>query len=85
MQTTKDTLKEQLKKSILNVSFRKKDDTVRDMKCTLIESYLPKVEKTDEPKKEKKDNPNTVSVWDLDKNSWRSFRLDSIIKVETYE
>jgi hypothetical protein len=83
METTKDTLKEQLKTSILNVTFRKKDDTIRDMKCTLLETYLPKLEQKSEVKKEKAENNNNISVWDIDKNSWRSFRLDSIIKIET--
>ena len=83
MEKTKDTLKEQLKNNILLVTFRKTDDTIRDMKCTLMESYLPKVEITETTEKTKKGNPNIVSVWDLDKNSWRSFRLDSIIKIET--
>lgn len=83
MEKTKDTLKEQLKNNVLLVTFRKTDDTIRDMKCTLMESFLPKVEIIETTGKTKKDNPNIVSVWDLDKNSWRSFRLDSIIKIET--
>jgi hypothetical protein len=28
--------------------------------------------------KVRKQNLDVVSVWDLDKNAWRSFRLDSV-------
>jgi hypothetical protein len=26
----------------------------------------------------KAENPNTISVWDIENNGWRSFRLDSV-------
>lgn len=28
------------------------------------------------------DNPNIVSVWDLDNQAWRSFRVDSVLSLE---
>lgn len=65
-----------LKMHTVDLTFRKKDDTIREMKCTLIESMLPVIEKkTDRVRKE---NNDALSVFDLEKNEWRSFRYDSI-------
>ena len=35
--------------------------------------------------KEKKVNPNTLSVWCLDKKEWRSFRVANVTNVEISE
>jgi hypothetical protein len=49
------------------------------MKCTLVESKLPVVEKkTDRVRKE---NDDVISVFDLEKNEWRSCRYDSIKQI----
>ena len=49
------------------------------MTCTLLADKLPPLES----KKEPRESTNTISVWDLEKNNWRSFRLDSILSVNT--
>ena len=68
-----------LKTETVCLTFRKKDDTIREMKCTLIESKLPVVEKkTDRVRKE---NDDLISVFDLEKNEWRSCRYDSIKQI----
>jgi len=77
MKVTKVKLKKMLQKDALTVVFTKKDGTERIMNCTLQESHLPTVEKNEDSRKENKD---VLSVWDLDVNDWRSFRLDSIKK-----
>ena len=62
----------------VGISFEKKDGTLRDMKCTLKE--VPSYEKkTDTVRKENKD---VLSVFDLEKMEWRSFRLDSIKEIK---
>jgi len=38
---TKDEIKNQLKNNIGTIKFKKKDDSVRVMKCTLSEELLP--------------------------------------------
>jgi len=77
---TKDEFKQQLKTSIGTVKFRKADQTIREMSCTLSETLLPKMEiKEDYTPKIKTDNPNNLRVWDLDKQAWRAFRLDSVM------
>lgn len=76
----KDWLGDKLKHMDAKVTFTKKDGTERIMKCTLREDAIkPYEKKTD---KEKNKNEETLSVWDLDKNQWRSFRYDSIKEVQ---
>ena len=68
-----------LNSGIVNVKFTKTDGSERDMKCTLMEAMVkPHERKTD---REKKLNDNIISVWDVDKEAWRSFRYDSIISI----
>ena len=88
MTTTKQELKDLLKKKIVQITFKKKDGTERVMKCTLKENILPVVEAR-EPKHIKKDNENVITVWDLEKEAFRSFRVDSVtdyhVVTEGYE
>jgi predicted DNA-binding transcriptional regulator YafY len=37
------------------------------------------------PKQEKKQNTDVMSVWCLDKKSWRSFRISNIISAKVKE
>lgn len=76
---TKSELQKELKLSIGKIKFRKKDETIREMSCTLSENFLPKLEWSKEQKSLKTENEEVVSVWDLDKLAWRSFRLDSLL------
>ena len=74
------------------VEFTKINGEVRTMPCTLNESLiLPApvhVTNTDNPvdfpapKKEKKQNPDVMSVWCLDKKEWRSFRIANVISAK---
>ena len=68
-----------LKDGPVHVKFTKADGTERNMKCTLKEELiLPYETKTDRTRKL---NEEVVAVYDLEKESWRSFRLDSIREV----
>ena len=83
---TKDEFKKILKEAVVTVNFKKKDNTKRKMVCTLNEDYLPDL--SDEitegvSKKSKTESADAISVWDLEKQAWRSFRIDSIINYET--
>lgn len=76
---SKSTIKHMLQSGVVNVKFTKSDGTERDMRCTLMETYIkPHEKKTD---REKKVNEDVVSVWDVEKEGWRSFRYDSIINI----
>lgn len=78
----KHELKQILQNGVVTVVFTKADGTERHMKCTLIPEYIPA---TMQPKQQlltestqRPENPNLVSVWDIESAGWRSFRLDTI-------
>lgn len=79
---TKDEFKKLLKNTVVTVNFKKKDDTLRKMICTLNEEYLPETEER-ENKRTKSESSEAIAVWDIEKRAWRSFRLDSIVDYET--
>ena len=83
--TSKEDLIKLLKQKVVTIKFRKKDDSIRKMVCTLSEDYLPEPEEVIEgnEKRTKKENPNTLPVWDLEKLAWRSFRVDSVVEYES--
>lgn len=81
-----DWLVEKLKKQIVTVSFTKTDGSRRVMKCTLKDEYLPP--KTVEQLaaasgllKKKNRSPDMITVWDVEKNDWRSFKLTTVTGV----
>lgn len=82
---SKEDLVKLLKQKVVTIKFKKKDDTLRKMVCTLSEDYLPEPEPLaeGEVKRTKKENPNTLPVWDLEKLAWRSFRVDSVVEYES--
>lgn len=89
---TKEEFIKLLKEKVVTVKFKKKDNTIRRMVCTLSEEYLPDPEEKSygeirhEVKVEytkRKENPNSLPVWDLEKLAWRSFRIDSVVEYET--
>jgi hypothetical protein len=74
---TKSKLIDILSNQIVQIKFKKKDQTERIMNCTLrediVKPYVKKTEKTKIPA-----NENVLPVWDLEKNAFRSFRIDSL-------
>lgn len=77
MSTNRDTFNDLLKRKIVQIKFKKKDGTERVMKCTLREDVVPVYEKKTE--RVKKTNDGVLAVWDLEKDSFRSFKLESLI------
>lgn len=69
-----------LKTDLVTVRFEKKDGTIREMHCTLMERKIPE-EKTPNGKG-KKQSLDALAVFDIEKQEWRSFRFDSIKQVE---
>lgn len=76
----KDWLISHLKYGPVTVTFKKKDGTLREMNCTLKSELAKDYEKKTE--RTKTVNEETCPVFDLDKQEWRSFRFDSVTKVE---
>ena len=65
------------------VTFTKKDGTIRTMLCTLKEKYLPPhpaIEETYSLSKALSASNHIVTVWDLEKKDWRSFKYDSVLE-----
>lgn len=65
------------------IKFRKVDGSLRTMQCTLNQSLIPPpvVEKTATTTSTRKQSEDIITVFDTEKQDWRSFRLDSIIEV----
>lgn len=72
------TLKETLVSGIATVTFEKADGSLREMRCTLQSTYLPQPQLLQEGMTPRKENLDTLAVWDIDAGGWRSFRMDSI-------
>jgi hypothetical protein len=70
---SKASLIDMLQNNIYVIKFKKLNGETREMTCTLMEEFLP----TSKYKKTK----NSISVWDTDKNAWRSFRYTNLISV----
>jgi hypothetical protein len=82
-----DIGREELKNKLLNgiavLEFTKSDGSDRKMCCTLLESEIPQEKK---PKNiGKRENLEILSVFDLEKQDWRSFKLDSLKSVLFFE
>jgi hypothetical protein len=76
----RDTVLNDLRKNVVEVTFIKVDGTTRLMRCTLDPMHLPKtyIEEEHKEKTFHKENPNVISAWDVQKGGWRSFRIDSV-------
>ena len=87
----RDWIKSLLQKSEITVTFVKADGTDREMLCTLNwEKIPPDAVKLSSPVdgivKESKKSPtdpnlNSIRVFDVEKQEWRSFRFDRIKKI----
>lgn len=75
---SKEEIVNTLKNNICTVSFTKVNGETRDMLCTLKEDIVPKYERKTPVKETADKEKTTLSVWCMDKNAWRSFRIDSV-------
>ena len=85
---SRDWLKTLLQERVVGVTFTKKDGTERVMQATLSENLIPKAPihatNTNNPidfSKTKKINTEVQPVFDIEAQSWRSFRWDSIKQI----
>lgn len=82
---TKNEMYEILKTSIASITFLKVDGTERKMKCSLNPKFLPEQLDMEEYISKKNKNDSVIAVWDIEKEGWRSFRVDSVKEFEVYE
>lgn len=64
-----------LQEGVAVVRFTKADGTTANKKYTLMESLIPRGAENDGGL-----NPATVTAYDIEKNAWRSFRVDSLLE-----
>jgi hypothetical protein len=86
--TRRAMIVEALKTKTCEVVFTKVDGSLREMPCTLDPRVIPPPPvhetNTDNPidfPKVKKENPAVMSVWCTDKEAWRSFRIDNVLRI----
>lgn len=83
MVTTKSEVIQKLKVGIAQLSFYKKDGSIRDMVATLDENLIPASTKsTDSSTDARKKNDSVLSVWDTQADGWRSFQWSGLISVD---
>ena len=81
---TREDIVELLLNDVATVTFIKKDGTERVMECSLSAEVFNKIDrfKFDKDKEEaaqfQRINLDTIAVWDIPSDGWRSFRMDSV-------
>ena len=75
----KNWLKGVLLFGLVTVTFTKKDGSEREMVCTLSEDRIPPEKLPKGSGKAKSDE--SLAVFDVEKEEWRSFRWDSIVTI----
>jgi hypothetical protein len=84
LQITKDELLEKLNTEVVSVTFTKADGSERTMLCTKMISKIPEAQHPKTDKVVKLDeNGNVietdlVTVYDLEKEGWRSFNFGKV-------
>ena len=71
-----------LRQGVYNVTFTKVNGEVRTMPCTLDPKSVPPMPVKETASRPRKDD--VLSVWCVDKQEWRSFRVMNITEVNEY-
>ena len=77
---TRQNLTELLSNSIVTVTFTKANGEERVMRCTLLGEYVPNAA-TNGRVLLTENTGSSISVWDVEANGWRAFRVDSVKNV----
>jgi hypothetical protein len=76
---TRDGLIDMLRHNIVTVTFTKVNGDERVMKCTLLPEHVPNASTNNgQLVIETKGVSNTIPVWDLTANGWRSFKVENV-------
>ena len=86
LEDKKNEYKELLRQGIVEVEFTKVNGEYRVMPCTLNEHLIPpapvkELKEGELPKPPRKESPEVIRVFCIDKQEWRSFRIDSVISI----
>lgn len=79
---SKNWLKSLLQSEVVTLTFTKKDGSERVMQATLSESRIPSSGNVTESAGTRKYSAEAQPVYDIEANGWRSFRWDSLSKIE---
>lgn len=76
----RDNVMRDLRDHVAEVLFKKLDGSPRRMRCTLMPNHLPGNFNAEhlEEMAQREENKQTVVVWDIDVNNWRSFHVANI-------
>jgi hypothetical protein len=87
MRFERDHLLGDLKVHVCEIHFTKVNGEFRKMRCTLRNDLLPSNTDMAHLDEEHKKEPNlsTIVAWDVEKNGWRSFRIDTVQYAQVIE
>jgi len=78
-----DKVVDQLKSNVLQVTFDKVNGERRVMPCTLQMDYMPELSESNISQVDARSvNKSVIRAFAIDKQSWRSFRVDNISAIE---
>jgi hypothetical protein len=80
----KEWLKGVLQNEGAIITFTKKDGTERILKATLNPSVIPEEHTPKGTGIERKKSEDSIAVFDIENNGWRSFRYDSIKQINIF-
>jgi hypothetical protein len=80
--SNREYLKQLLSHSTMRIVFTKRDGTERTLLCTRNMGMVP-VE--NHPKGVKREAPDSLPVWSILDEGWRSFRFDTVKDVEAVQ
>lgn len=73
----REQMVQQLKSHVCEVTFTKVNGDERVMTCTLMESHLPVTQSENQSGAR---SNTAISVWDVNAEGWRSFRVGNVQK-----
>ena len=74
----KSKVVELLKEGVVTVEFTKVNGEYRKMEATLHAEHMPQIVAEVEEKAPRKKNEDSLAVWDVNAEGWRSFRWDKL-------
>lgn len=83
MNLDRENIELSLKRGKFLVDFTKVNGDQRKLLCTLSQKFMPNAEFNVSRASAKRQKPTeTLSVWDLESESWKSFRINSVKSME---
>lgn len=77
----RENMIEKLRESICNVEFTKVNGDTRIMKCTLLAEAIPEDQR---PRISAEYSPEVIRAFDINKQEWRSFKVDNVVTFTQY-